>query len=553
MNILPLPKKNTHRYTLIGTDVPSGDRDAAGDPASRKTNEEEKLRTWAEALGITFQKHLLENLDFRDNLDIPIHYYKRWGLVPLKAENGILTVALNDPRNFYMADDLARQAGCKSTRMVLSPFKEIEAAINLLFDQSSDDAEKMVQDLEEYQSENHIFSELDELEDLMDATHEAPIIRLVNLILTQALRRQASDIHIEPYEKEIKIRFRIDGILYEVFSLHKRFHAHIVSRLKVMANLDIAEKRVPQDGRMKIKAGNKTVDIRISIIPMAHGERIVMRVLDKTVSLVGLEEMGLTPKKLKIFKGMIRKNSGILLVTGPTGSGKTTTLYAALNRVNSAEKNIITIEDPIEYELKGVGQIQVNPKTDLTFARGLRSVLRHDPDIIMVGEIRDLETAEITIQASLTGHLVFSTLHTNDAAGALTRLMDMGVESFLIASSLLGVVAQRLVRKICPDCKRSFMPETSTLEELGFSKDQAFWKGEGCPMCMHSGYKGRTGIFELLPIDNDIRSLVTAGVDAVRIKEAAVRNGMSTLFEDGLLKVKAGITTLNEVMRVTQQ
>lgn len=548
-----MEKKRNNQNTAQDAVLSRQPEDVREDALTSEISEEERLRAWSQQLGIPFKKHILEDLDFRDTLNIPIHYFKRSGLVPLSSKDSVLTVALSDPLLFQMADDLAVQAGCESVRLVLCPSKEIQAAINLLFDQSSDDAEKMVQDLEDYQSDSQVFSELDELEDLMDVTHEAPIIRLVNVVLTQALKRQASDIHIEPYQKEIKIRFRIDGILYEVFSLHKRFHAHIVSRVKVMANLDIAEKRIPQDGRMKIKAASKTVDIRISVIPMAHGERIVMRLLDKTVSLLGLEDMGLTREKLNIFKGLIQKNSGILLVTGPTGSGKSTTLYAALNRINSAEKNIITIEDPIEYELKGVGQIQVNPKTDLTFSRGLRSILRHDPDIIMVGEIRDLETVEIAIQASLTGHLVFSTLHTNDAAGALTRLVEMGVEPFLIASSLLAVVAQRLVRRICPDCRTPYHPDVSTLEELGISADKPFWRGEGCPTCMQSGYKGRTGIFELLGMDNEIRGLVTSGADAIKIKETAVKNGMSTLFQDGILKVLSGHTTLNEVMRVTQQ
>ncbi|MBW1737377.1 MAG: type II secretion system ATPase GspE [Deltaproteobacteria bacterium] len=440
-----------------------------------------------------------------------------------------------------------------STKLVLSPLEEITSAINILFDQSSDEAEKVVQDLGEYQSEDQVFSELEEIEDLMDVTHEAPIIRVVNVVLTQALRRQASDIHIEPYEKEIKVRFRIDGILYEIFSLPRRFHAHIISRLKIMATLDIAEKRVPQDGRMKIRVGNKTVDIRVSVIPMAFGERIVLRLLDKTVSLLGLGEMGMTRDKLETFEGLINKNSGIILVTGPTGSGKTTTLYAAINKINSTEKNIITIEDPIEYELRKVGQIQVNPKTDLTFARGLRSILRHDPDIIMVGEIRDLETVEIAIQASLTGHLVFSTLHTNDAAGALTRLVEMGVEPFLIASSLLAVVAQRLVRTICPHCKEAFKPDESTLKDLGLSEDQIFYRGKGCKECMDTGYRGRAGIFELLVLDNEIRDLVKSSSDSVTIKQAGMRKGMTTLFEDGLKKVQSGITTLNEVMRVSQE
>jgi len=514
--------------------------------------EEERLIEMARKLGIPFRKRILEDFKFEDPLDIPIQYFKRVGIIPLSRKDGTLTVALNDPYQFQAADDLASRLGCDSVSLVLSPLKEIHAAINLLFDQSSEDTEKMVQDLEASDLDGSV-RELEELEDLMDASHDAPVIRLVNMILTQALRRDASDIHIEPYEKHVAVRFRIDGILYEILSLPKRFSAHIVSRVKIMANLDIAEKRLPQDGRMKIKVADKTVDVRVSVIPMTFGERIVLRLLDKGVSLLGLGEMGFTAEKLEIFERLISATSGILLVTGPTGSGKSTTLYAALNRVNSMEKNIITIEDPVEYELKTVGQIQVNTKTGLTFARGLRSVLRHDPDIIMVGEIRDLETVEIAIQASLTGHLVFSTLHTNDAAGALTRMVDMGVEPFLIASSLLGVVAQRLVRRICPDCREPYKPEMAVQRDLGLDADQVLWKGKGCPSCMESGYRGRTGIFELLVMDNEVRRFLTSGSDSVVIKEAAMAKGMTTLFEDGIRKVKEGVTTLSEVMRVTQK
>ena len=515
--------------------------------------EAELLKEAAKRLGIPFKRHIIEDLEFQDTLDTPIQYFKHMDLIPLKTENGVLTVALSEPQNIQAAEDLARRAGCKKVKIIFSPKQDVHDAINLLFDQCSKDAEKMVQELEADPSESDLFSELDELEDLMDVTHEAPIIRLVNVILTQALRREASDIHIEPYEREVKVRFRIDGILYEIFSLQKRFQSHIVSRLKIMASLDIAERRVPQDGRLKIKVANRTVDVRVSVIPMSYGERIVLRLLDKSVSLLGLEEMGLSERNYDIFSKLIKRTSGIILVTGPTGSGKTTTLYAALNKINSSEKNIITIEDPIEYELDGVGQIQVNPKTALTFARGLRSILRHDPDIIMVGEIRDIETVEIAIQASLTGHLVFSTLHTNDAAGALTRLVDMGVEPFLISSSLLGVVAQRLVRKICPDCRTSFRPEASILSDLGLPSHQTFWEGKGCSSCMNSGYRGRVGIYELLVMDNQIRALVNSGADAVAIKDVAVKGGMTTLFDSGMGKVMAGTTTIKEVMRVTQE
>ena len=520
---------------------------------TKDINEEEKLTFYSKKSGIPFEKQIIDKVEIKDPLGFPIQYFKNMGFVPLYTQNSTLIVAINNPLNFQAADDFARKMGCRSTRFILSTIDEIHSAINLLFDQSNEDTEKVVQDLESYETEAETIAGLEELPDLMDTTDEAPVIRLVNFILTKALKSRVSDIHIEPYAKDIKIRFRIDGILHEIFSVHKRLHPHIVSRIKIMSGLDIAEKRVPQDGKFKIKVANRTVDIRVSIIPMSYGERIVLRILDKSVSLLGLGEMGMSQETLQTFESLISKSHGMILVTGPTGSGKTTTLYAAISKINSPEKNIITIEDPIEYELKGVGQIQVNPKTNLTFAKGLRAILRHDPDVIMVGEIRDIETAEIAIQASMTGHLVFSTLHTNDAAGALTRLVDMGIEPFLIASSLMAVLAQRLVRKICPECKRPFKPDKAILEKHGLPSDQLFWHGTGCPSCMDSGYKGRTGVFELLVIDNEIRKLLTRGADSETIKQAAIKKGMTTLFEDGLSKVKKGITTLDEVLRVTQE
>ncbi len=523
-----------------------------GGPVPEEKDEGERLARWARGLGIPVMENLLREFSFDDTLGIPIQYYRRMGLVPIRRENGVLSVAMNDPMRFGAADDLGLRAGCSVVRLVLSPLDEIHEAINLLFDRSTGDAERMAEELEA-SGEGEGLRDFEELEDLMETAHEAPVIRAVNSVLTQALRRGASDIHIEPYEREISVRFRVDGILHEIMTLPKRFHAHLVSRVKVMAELDIAEKRVPQDGRMKVRVASRTVDIRVSIIPMTFGERIVLRLLDKGVSLLGLGEMGMSGDTLERFERFVGRSSGILLVTGPTGSGKTTTLYAALSRINSAEKNVITIEDPVEYELGGVGQIQVNTKTDLTFARGLRSVLRHDPDIIMVGEIRDLETVEIAIQASLTGHLVLSTLHTNDAAGAVTRLVDMGVEPFLIASSLLGVLAQRLVRRICPACRESYRPEGTRLKALGLPGDQELWRGAGCDACLGTGYRGRAGIFELLSVDEGVRRLVTSGADSVRIREAGVQGGMRTLFSDGLDKVTRGLTTLDEVLRVTQE
>jgi general secretion pathway protein E len=376
-------------------------------------------------------------------------------------------------------------------------------------------------------------------------------------LIFQAVKDRASDIHIEPYERDLHVRFRIDGILYDILSPPKRFHPVIISRVKVMAGLNIAEKRLPQDGRIRIRLAGKDIDIRVSIVPTAHGERVVLRLLDRATTLLHLEDLGLTGAKLETVNRLIRQSHGIILVTGPTGSGKTTTLYACLSKINTVDKNIITIEDPVEYQLKGVGQIQVNPKIDLTFASGLRSVLRQDPDVIMVGEIRDVETAEIAIQAALTGHLVFSTLHTNDSFGAMTRLLDMGIEPFLVSSSVIAVMAQRLVRRVCEHCRVSYRPTREEIEEIGITPQQLggrelYKQGPGCAQCKGKGYRGRTGIHELLVVDDEIRSLVMKNADAASIRRTATAHGMNTLRQDGADKVLAGITTVEEVLRVTQ-
>jgi len=414
----------------------------------------------------------------------------------------------------------------------------------------------MIQSMDTESSER-ILHELEETEDLLDVSDEAPVIKLVNLILFQAVKERASDIHIEPFQKELIVRYRIDGILYQRLSPPKRYQSAIVSRLKVMAKLDIAEKRLPQDGRIPIKIADKDIDIRVSIIPTTFGERVVLRLLDKSSILLGLEEIGLSPAQLHTVDDLIHRSNGILFVTGPTGSGKTTTLYAALSRINSPDKNIITIEDPVEYQLWGIGQIQVNPKIGLTFAQGLRSVLRHDPDVILVGEVRDTETAEIAIQAALTGHLVFSTLHTNDAASAATRLLDMGVEPFLVASVVRAIVAQRLVRVICPECKEGYPPNGEALREIGISSFQleggVVYRGRGCPACSETGYRGRSGIYEMLIVSDAIRHLIMEKADSTSICRQAVEEGMKTLREDGAQKVIAGLTTLEEVVRVTQE
>ena len=381
---------------------------------------------------------------------------------------------------------------------------------------------------------------------------EPPVIKLVNLLVTQARKDKASDIHVEPDEDTLRIRYRIDGILHEVNTIPKHLQSAVISRIKILAKMDIAEQRKPQDGRIKLKQENKEIDIRVSSFPTVHGENIVMRLLDKETAFLGLSELGLSKDDLKKFDKLIRYPNGIILVTGPTGSGKTTTLYAALANINSMEKNIITIEDPIEYELPLIRQTQVNPKAGLTFANGLRSILRQDPDVVMVGEIRDKETADIAIQASLTGHLVFSTLHTNDAPSALTRLIDMGVEPFLVSSSIIGVLGQRLVRVICTNCKEKHTPTQEELEDLGLKEKSVFYKGKGCDKCHNLGYAGRAGIFELLFLDEETKKMIGAKASADEIRKKAISKGMTTLFNDGIAKAKAGITTLEEVLRATK-
>jgi len=386
------------------------------------------------------------------------------------------------------------------------------------------------------------------------------VIRLVNLLISKAIENRASDIHIEPFEKDLKVRYRIDGILHDVESPPKKLKAALISRVKIMSKLNIAERRLPQDGRIKLKVLGKDIDLRVSTLPTLYGESVVMRILDKSnTSLYDIRRLGFPEDSLKEFESLIRRPHGIFLVTGPTGSGKTTTLYSALSTINLPDKKIITIEDPIEYQIDGVNQIHVNAQIGLTFAAGLRHIVRQDPDVIMIGEIRDLETAEIAIRAALTGHLVFSTLHTNDAPSAITRLVDMGAEDYLIASSLLGVLAQRLVRVICPDCKTEVHPVPEMLDEIGFrrgdprSGPDRFYEGRGCERCSNTGFVGRVGIYELMPINDDIRKLTVAKADSNQILKKAIENGMRSLRDDGWLKVRKGITSIAEVLRVTQE
>jgi general secretion pathway protein E len=520
--------------------------------------EEDLLEALSEQFGLPYWRKLEEaGIEQIPVSKVPITFYRQQKVFPIACTDSGVKVAVSDPLNLQPLDDLAVFLGAP-VEPVLSSEREVMAAINRFFDRETGSTEQVMQDLEG-EDLGAIANEIEETDDLLDLASEAPVIRLVNSILTQAVRARASDIHIEPYERELKVRYRIDGLLYNTLTPPRRLQAAISSRIKVMANLNIAERRLPQDGRIRIRVGEKDVDIRVSVVPIAYGERIVLRLLDKTSVLLGLEEIGMAEATYVKYSRLIKRSNGIILVTGPTGSGKTTTLYGTLNKINAPELNIITIEDPIEYQLSGIGQIHVNPRIDLTFANGLRSILRQDPDIIMVGEIRDRETAEIAIQASLTGHLVFSTLHTNDAAGAVTRLLDMGVEAFLVSSSVIAIIAQRLVRVICRECREPYRPDPSLIKEIGLDGssetlfDGSFYRGKGCTACLQTGYRGRSGIYELLVIDDHIRGLIMSGADSNVIRRKAIEQGMTTLFRDGVDKIVKGITTVDEVLRVTQE
>ncbi len=527
---------------------------------AKAVTEEEVLRALAIQLDLPFTPRLdTESVPPELVKQIPINFAKQARLLPLGAGPDAVRVAVADPLDTAAQDSLAMLLR-RPISPEVSPPQAILDAINAVYDRASDEHEKLMEDLETEDLES-VAHELEEPADLLDADDEAPIIRLVNSLLFRAVKERASDIHINPEEKDISVRYRIDGVLRDVIHPHKRFQASIASRIKIMGGLNIAEKRLPQDGRIRIKIAGKDVDIRLSTVPTAHGERIVMRLLDKSNVLLDLSEIGFEPWQLRIMDGLITRSHGIVLVTGPTGSGKTTTLYAALSKINSPDLNILTIEDPVEIQLKGVGQVQVNPKIELTFANGLRSFLRQDPDVILVGEIRDLETAEIAIQASLTGHLVFSTLHTNDAAGAITRLADMGVQPFLVASSLVGTIAQRLVRVLCMECRSPYVPTPEELEQASITpkvladagNPTHLYKAVGCPACQKTGYQGRTGIYEMMLVDDDIRQLILRNVDSQAIKRKAVEHGMMTLLDHGAYKVAKGITTAAEVLSVTAE
>ena len=479
---------------------------------------------------------------------LPSRFVYRNHLAPIARENGTLKVATSDPFNLYVFDEIKLLTGLE-VRPVLAPRDEIDKVIKDHYGVGGDTIEEMAggDDLSLGGSE-------DDNQDLLQMAQEASVIKLVNEIILEAINERASDIHIEPFERALSIRYRIDGVLQEaaVPPQINRFKAAIISRVKILSNMNIAERRLPQDGRIKFTVGSRQVDVRVSVIPMIFGEGVVMRILDKATVLYSLPELGLDEETFDQFQTLIVKPHGILLVTGPTGSGKTTTLYAALNAIVGTEKKVITTEDPVEYNLDGVNQIPVDHKVGMSFAIGLRAILRHDPDVVMIGEIRDLETAQAAIQASLTGHLVLSTLHTNDAASAATRLIDMGVEPFLVSSTLSGVMAQRLVRVICHDCKTEQNPrEVKLPKAANFSKSDKLFHGSGCRQCRNSGYRGRTGLYELMMMNEELGEKIIQRVAASELVRTGRANGMRLLSEDGWLKVKRGDTTLAEVMRVT--
>jgi general secretion pathway protein E len=520
--------------------------------------EDELLAAIGESFGATF-RGTLEGVKvpaaFTDR--VPLAFARNYTLLGVEEIDGVMRIATCAPFELYPLDEAAAMLKME-VEPIFVPRAAITTLLNKAYRNQNDAVDEAIETIQE-ESIDDLSSLVDGTEDLLDVANKAPIIKLVNMILFQALKMRASDIHLQPFEDRLQIRYRVDGVLYDMEAVPKKVQDAVVSRVKVMGKMDIAERRIPQDGRATIKVGESEVDVRISTVPTNHGERIVMRLLDKTTNVYNLAEIGLNSEHLDIVRRFSNYAHGIILVTGPTGSGKTTTLYAMLSEIDSKENNIITIEDPIEYHLAGISQIQVSNKKGLTFAAGLRSLLRQDPDIMMVGEIRDEETARISIQAALTGHLVLSTLHTNDSAGAVTRMLDIGVEPYLVASSLIGVIAQRLVRLICPECREEYEPDVEARAKLKECRlaiadlpNGKLFRGRGCDNCFNTGYTGRTAIYEILRVTERVRELVVERASASVIKKTALADGLITLRGDGLIKVKEGRTTIDEVLRMTQ-
>jgi general secretion pathway protein E len=542
--------------------------------SSNAVDEKKLWAVVAEEMDLEFKEKIrADEVDMDLFAKVPVSFAKSNRILPLSEVGGDVRVACGNPFDLGALDVVQALLG-KPVVPVVVPRDAIVEAINEVYERKTDG--------DELGDKEH--SSEEELTDLIDAEDEAPIIRWVNSLFFEAIKRRASDIHIEPLEREVGVRYRVDGVLHQAKKANKAFLPSIISRVKILAKLNIAEKRLPQDGRIGLKIAGKSIDVRVSTIPTSQGERVVMRLLDKESVLHDVSDLGFWPDHYNLFHGLIRRPHGIILVTGPTGSGKTTTLYAGLQQINSPDRNILTVEDPVEYDIEGIGQVHVNPKINLTFSGGLRAFLRQDPDVIMVGEIRDRETAEIAIQASLTGHLVLSTIHTNDAAGALTRLVEMDIEPFLVASSILGIQAQRLVRLLCPSCKMLFHPSQEQLRELGVdlknpyvlpprpkspiylsgweklrplvplkSGQLALYQAVGCDECMGTGYRGRTGIYEMVMITDEVRNHVLRNADSNTIKRVAKEEGMISLRDDGVRKVLSGETTIEEVLRVTHE
>ncbi|MDH4207920.1 MAG: ATPase, T2SS/T4P/T4SS family [Anaerolineae bacterium] len=481
---------------------------------------------------------------------LPESFVRTYRAIPFRLEDDVMHVAMSDPLNLSAIESMRLVTGLQ-VRAFFAPEEDVLLAINQLFDGRAA-AYKAIEDTSGMASEETGAITVRDLERLVE---DAPVVRLVDSVVQGAITGSASDIHVEPREEDVRVRYRVDGILYDMMQIPKRLQPAVISRIKIMAGMDIAERRLPQDGRIGIESNNRDYDLRVSTLLTLFGEKIVMRILDKSSVLLQLEDLGFLPEQQDLVKSLIAKPYGMILSTGPTGSGKTTTLYTALSRVNQEGNNIITIEDPVEYQLANINQSQVNIAANITFARGLRAILRQDPDVIMVGEIRDRETADIAVHAALTGHMVFSSLHTNDAASTMPRLLDMGVEPFLIASSVIGVIGQRLVRVVCRNCKMTYEPEQSVLDQLGISNKKrgehiTFARGTGCQVCNNRGYRGRTGVFEVMKINEDIKRLVMEGKSALEVREAAVGEGMTLMQECGVQKVVQGVTSPEEVLRV---
>jgi len=543
--------------------IPQAPVPAAGSSEDRgeetQPSNESQLRKWAENLGIPYWTDLRDRIPDADFVQrVPIGFARRHAVMAFGGEQtgepgNAVAVTIDSPETWPQIDVVARFLK-RTVQPVLAPEHQILSAINSAYQQRSGDAAELV----EVFNDEETIEDLEAFaghEDLLDLHGSPPIIRLVNSILLEAVKARASDVHVQPLEEAVVVRQRIDGVLFNALKLPKNYQDEVISRLKILGRMNIAEKRLPQDGRATVQFGDRLVDLRIASLPTSFGERVVVRFLDRSSRLLTLDELGMSPDRLKQFRALIKRDHGILLTTGPTGGGKSTTLYAALQEVNATDLNVLTLEDPIEYQLEGISQTQINNKKGLTFASGLRNVLRQDPDIIMVGEIRDQETAVMAIQSALTGHLVFSTLHTNDAASAITRLLDLGIEPYLVASSVVGVVAQRLVRKICPKCRCSSSAGPDDLRALGLSLEslgnRKLYHGRGCTGCRETGYFGRIGIFEVLPVGDEIRDSIQSQANASQIRGIAVRQGVTLLRQDGLKKVGEGMTTIEEVLRVT--